>query len=141
MKTASTAFLAVLVISSIGIWGCSQQKCGAQARKIHDLETRYSKLEEDYRTVVSASEGTQRKLVRLETQRVELTQQVEELKVVMQERDELRQKLASRTQERDNVQAQLLQFGKELQNLAHRVEAVAQAGFPGVQATPVLLKN
>jgi septal ring factor EnvC (AmiA/AmiB activator) len=141
MKTASTAFLAVLVISSAGIWGCAQQKNSTQARRIHDLEARYAKLEEDYRTVVATSESTRKNLTRLELQRLELTQQVEDLKLVVQERDELKQRLAARTQERDAVHSQLLQFGKDLQNFAQRVESVANAGYGTVQGIPVSLKN
>jgi len=141
MRTAGTAFLAVLVISSLGIWGCAQQKNSAQTRKIRDLEARYCKMEEDYRTVVAASESTRKNLARLELQRVELSQQVEDLKTVVQEREELKQKLVARTQERDTFQQQLVQFSKDLRSLAQRAESVASADFGNVQATPVSLKN
>lgn len=129
MKTASTAFLAVLVISSLGIWGCAQQKSGAQAHKIRELEARYTKIEEDYRSLLSANESTRKKVAQLELQRTELLQQVEDLKVVTLERDELKQKLNTRTMERDTVQAQLMQFSKDLSSLANRVETAAATGI------------
>lgn len=141
MKTASTAFLAVLVISSLGIWGCAQQKNGAQAHKIRDLEARYAKIEDDYRSVIAANESTRKKLAQMELQRAELLQQVEDLKVIAQERDELQQRLSARTQERDAVHSQLVQFSKDLQNLASRADSVARAGFgTTIAATPVSRK-
>jgi chromosome segregation ATPase len=132
MKTAITAFLAVLVISSVGIWGCAQQKNDAQARKIRELETRFIKLEEDYRGVVASADTYRKKVVWLETQRVEQSAQLEELKAAAQEKDELKQKLAVRTTERDAVQSQLVQFSRDLQSFASRVEAAtAQLAPPG----------
>jgi chromosome segregation ATPase len=128
MKTASTAFLAVLVISSLGIWGCAQQKSGAQANKIRDLEARYTKLEEDYRALLSANESTRKRVAQMELQRADLLQQVEDLKVVAQEREDLKQRLNTRTMERDTAQAQLMQFSKDLTDLAQRVETAAATG-------------
>lgn len=129
MKTASTAFLAVLVISSLGIWGCAQQKNGAQAHKIRELEMRHTKLEEDYRALLASNETTRKKVAQMEMQRVDLLQQIEDLKIVAVERDELRAKLNTRTMERDTVQAQLMQFSKDLSSLATRVEVAASTGI------------
>jgi uncharacterized protein (UPF0264 family) len=139
MKTAITAFLAVFVISSVGIWGCAQQKNNAQARKIRDLEARYVKLEEDYRTVVAAGENTRKKLARLEQLRQEQVQQMEELKVVVQERDDLKQKLIVRTNERDSAQTQIMQFNTMVQSFASQVQTAtnAQLAPPGSNGAPV----
>jgi outer membrane murein-binding lipoprotein Lpp len=149
MKTVATAFLATVVISSVGIWGCAQQKNNVQARKIRDLEARYVKLEEDSRAGAASLENTRKKLTRLELLQ---THQMEELKAALAERDEmrqkaedLRQKLVTRTTERDNVNSQLLQFSKELQSFASRVEtaAIAQMNSPGSSpvAVPAQAKN
>lgn len=142
MKTAISAFLAVLVISSIGIWSCAQQKCNSLARKNRDMETRYLKLEDDYRTVVAARENTRKKLAQMERKDQERTQersqQSEEMQRLIQERDDLRQKLAARTNERDNVQGQLMQFSKDLQAFASRVDlAVNSQNTPPANGTPV----
>ena len=141
MKNVSTAFLVIMLGSSLGLWGCSNQKNNAYHNKVRDLEVRYGKLEEDYRGALAASDLTRRKLGQLESQRQELVQQVEELKTVIAERDELKKQVGQRVVERDNAQAQLMQFGRDLQGLLGRVEA-ATAGYSGtVQATPTSIQK
>jgi DNA repair exonuclease SbcCD ATPase subunit len=141
MKNVSTAFLVIMLISSLSLWGCSNQKNTAFHNKVRDLEARYGKLEEDYRGSVAANDSTRKKLAQMEVQRQDLTQQVEDLKGVVAERDELKKQLGQRSAERDNAQAQLLQFRGDLLNLLGRVEA-ATAGFGGtLQATPTSLKK
>ncbi len=129
MKPASIAILGVIVISSLGIWGCAQQNSNALQRKVSDLEARYSTLEDEYRNAVAVNEGNRRKLTQLESQRAELAQQVEDLKVAVQERDELKAQLAQRTNERDAAHASLSQFSKELQTLVNRVETAASVNY------------
>ena len=73
MQKTSTALLVLMLFSSLGLWGCSQQKNGATTTKIKELEARHVKLEEDYRSVASANESNRRKIAGLETQRGELT--------------------------------------------------------------------
>src|SRR5438876_3309750 len=123
MQKASTALLVVMVISSLSLWGCTNQKNGATNTKVRELENRHAKLEEDYRVILASNEANRRKLVQLETQRAELTQKIEELQGVVKERDDLKVQLATRTEERDGVQGQLMQFNKDLQNLASRAQA------------------
>jgi outer membrane murein-binding lipoprotein Lpp len=123
MQKASTALLVVMVISSLSLWGCTNQKNGATSTKIRDLESRHAKLEEDYRVILAANEANRRKIVQLEGQRDELTQKIEELQAVVKERDELKFQLATRTEERDSAQNQLMQFTKDLQTLASRAQA------------------
>lgn len=137
MKTANIALLGVLVLSSLGIWGCAQQTSTALQRKMSDLEARYATLEDEYRNAVAANESNRRKLGEMETQRAELVQQVEDLKVVVQERDELKQKLAQRTNERDTVHAQLTDISKELLKLANRAESAASVDFDNVTTVTV----
>ncbi len=129
MHKTCTALLVAMLFSSLGLWGCTHQKNGANHTKIRELENRYAKLEEDYRVIQAVNDATRKKLDVLETQRNELAQKVEELQGVVKERDELQEKLASRTQERDAVQAQFRQFSKELQSLASRIETAAAAPF------------
>lgn len=137
MKSASTALIAFLALASLGLWGCSNQKTTATNTKVKELEARYQKLEEDYRVVVAASETSRKKITQLERERSEQQQQIADLKQVAVERDnliaereDLRKAVKIRTDERDQVQGQLVQFGKDLQALVGRVEATA-ASMPG----------
>src|SRR5262245_13400093 len=144
MHKTGTALLAIMLVSSLSLWGCTHQKNGANNAKIRELELRYTKLEEDYRVIVAANENHRKKLVQLETQRNELAQKVEELEVAVKERDELKKQVAARTQERDSAQAQMMQFSKDLVALAGRIEAAANSATttPGVVvATPTSNKS
>ena len=141
MKNVSTAILVIMLVSSLSLWGCSNQKNSTYHNKVKDLEVRYGKLETDYRGAIAANDLTRRKLSQLEGQRQELAQQVDELKAVVSERDELKKQVVQRSSERDTAQTQLLQFRNELQVLMGRVEsATASLGNP-VEATPASRKS
>jgi uncharacterized coiled-coil DUF342 family protein len=106
------------------------------------LEARFTKLEEDYRAVVATGEANRKKASQLEAERTALTKEVEELRPVTQERDELRKErdelrkqLVSRTGERDNIQGQLTQFRQDLQSLVSRVDAAINT--PNNSGAPV----
>jgi len=69
---------------------------------------------------------------------------VEQLQKVAKERDELRTQLTTRAAERDALQASLVQFSRDLQSLATKVDQAAQAGgsaapllSPPAPVTPV----
>jgi len=133
MKNASTVFLVVMMFSSLGLWGCTHQKNGAYTAKIRELENRYLKLEEDYKVVIQASDQLRKKVGQLENQRAELTQQVDELKGIAKERDELRTQLSSRTTERDNLYGQMTQFRKDLTDLLGRMDTtLSQTSTPTI---------
>lgn len=141
MPKASTALLVLMLASSLSLWGCTHQKNGATNTKIRDLEARHAKLEEDYRVVVAANESNRKKIANIEAQRAELAQQVEELKTIALERDELKRQLTTRTGERDNAQAALMQFSKDLQALASRAEAAVTAMGPNLTILPASRKS
>jgi chromosome segregation ATPase len=140
MHKASAALLILMLLSSLSLWGCTHQKNGATNTRIRELEARHAKLEEDYRVVVAANESNRKKIAQIEAQRAELAQQVEELKTIAQERDELKKQLTARTGERDNAQAQLLQFSRDLQALASRAEAAAANIGPTLGFVPTSSK-
>jgi len=142
MNKANPWFVAVLMVGmmTLGLWGCGQQS-GAFAAKVREMEARHAKLEEDYRAISTAHDQGRKKQIQAETRlketlaRVEeLSKQVEELQAVVQERDELKKQLATRTGERDAVHGQLIQFSRDLQALAGRVEAAAVTN-PGPSLT------
>jgi outer membrane murein-binding lipoprotein Lpp len=131
MQKTSMAFFAAMVICSLSLWGCTDQKSGAANNKIRELEIRHAKLEEDYRVILAVNESNRRKIQQLETTRTDLTHKIEELQIAVVERDELRNLLATRTDERDNLQGQLVQFSKDLQSLANRAQAAAVRSHGG----------
>src|SRR5713226_9870215 len=86
----------VIVVATLGLWGCAQgNSAAAQAERIHALETRCSKLEDDYRAAVTVRDQARKKTTTLEEQvaqlQKDLAAQHEAAKLVMKERDELRQ--------------------------------------------------
>jgi chromosome segregation ATPase len=131
----------VLLLCAMGLWGCNQQKGGGAINtKIRELETRYAKLEEDFRTLQATNEQNRKRMNQaesqrdaLETEKTELTKQVED---ATKERDVLRGQVTQRTQERDSVQANLMQFSKDLQALAGRLETAASG--PSSPNVPII---
>jgi septal ring factor EnvC (AmiA/AmiB activator) len=121
MTAAHKALLVVMVVATLGLWGCAQNPSNATtSARIRDLEARNAKLEEDYRAAVTARDQLRKRLGTAEEQR---TQQTEQLQVVTRERDELKQQVNVRGAERDVLHGQLIQLGKDLQSLAGRIEA------------------
>lgn len=118
MKHAGTAFLVIMLFSTLGLWGCAQQKNGSYASRLRDLENRYTKLEDDYRALINLSERHQRRITQLEKERTELTAKVEDMQKVAEERDELQTKLTATTRQRDTLQVQLSGRTRERDELA-----------------------
>jgi SMC interacting uncharacterized protein involved in chromosome segregation len=131
MKKISPVFVAVFLFSALGVWGCNQQKTGTINAKISELESRYTKLEEDYRTLQSTHDQHRKRLTQLEAQRTALeaekTELSKQLETASVERETLRKQIGDRTQERDVAQTNLMQFSKDLQALAGRVESAVNA--------------
>jgi septal ring factor EnvC (AmiA/AmiB activator) len=120
MSRANKA-LAMLVVVSLGLWGCAQGTGGpANAERIRTLEAKIAKLEDDFRAAVNVREQLNKKLKAAE-------KHVEELQVVVKERDDLRQQLGTRTAERDTLQAQFDVFRKGLKDLLGKADAAAAA--------------
>jgi outer membrane murein-binding lipoprotein Lpp len=136
MKNASTVFLVVMMFSSLGLWGCTHQKNGAYHSKIRELESRYTKLEEDYKAVLHSSDQLRKKVGQIEAQRAELSKKVDLLEGIAKERDELRTQLAARTSERDNLHGQMSQFRKDVQDLVGRMDVALQPTAGSVNAVP-----
>jgi chromosome segregation ATPase len=127
MRYFNPLLYGMLALCVTGLWGCGQQKNGAFTTKIRELEVRYTKLEEDFRTLQSAGEQTRKHLSAVEAQRAALEKEKAELskkvEIVTSERETLRRQISQRTSERDAAQAKLTQFNRDLQALATRVEA------------------
>src|SRR3954465_1539000 len=121
MKHAGTAFLVVMLFSTLGLWGCAQQKNGSYASRLRDLETRYTKLEDDHRALVSLGERHQRRIVQLEKERTDLTARVEDLQKVADDREELLAQVAAVSKQRDGLQVQLAGRTRERDELSTRL--------------------
>ena len=114
MRRANKALI-VLFVASLGAWGCSQGPTNGPAslERIRTLETKHTKLEEDYRAAAAARDQLRKK-----TQ-----EQEEQLQALQKEKEELQQQLATRTTERNTVQAQYEQFRSGIKDLLGRAEA------------------
>jgi septal ring factor EnvC (AmiA/AmiB activator) len=132
-----TRALIVLVVASLGAWGCAQGPANGptSAERIRALENKISRLEDDFRTAVVVRDQLKKKVSTLEEEKV---QQIDRLQAVVKERDDLKQQLASRTNERDNLQVQFDQFRKGIKTLLGQAEVALTAARPvsSVAATP-----
>ncbi len=126
--------LIVLVVASLGVWGCAQGPANgsASAERIRALETKLTKLEDDFRATVAVREQLRKKLATAEQQCSQCRQQIEQLRIAAKERDELRQQLSARTSERDAVQNQFDQLRKGIRTLLGQAEAASGTITPSV---------
>jgi SMC interacting uncharacterized protein involved in chromosome segregation len=138
MKNIKPVSVAVFLLCAMGLWGCGQQKSAPNAR-LGELEARFAKLEEDYRTLQSNFDQQRKKLTQAEAQRnalnAEKTELAQQLDAVKAERETLSKQVSQRTQERDAAQTNLLQFSKDLQALAARVETSLNTDTPTPNAS------
>jgi predicted RNase H-like nuclease (RuvC/YqgF family) len=125
--------LSVMLVVILGLWGCARQPVGSSAHseRIHSLESKCAKLEDDYRSVASARDQARKQAATLESERVRLQTELAEKQAIVKERDELRQQIAARTGERDNLQQRCDRLKKGLQTLLGQDE-----GGPAAPAAP-----
>ncbi len=135
----------LLVVATLGIWGCAQGNGASQAERIRALEAKCAKLEDDYRSAATVRDQARKKTATLEEERGQLQKELEALhkqsqteqeaaKLVLKERDELRAIIDSRTSERDVLQVRCERLKKGLQNLLGQDETVGPSTTPA--ATP-----
>jgi chromosome segregation ATPase len=131
MNGAHKALMVVAVITTLGLWGCTQNHAGhGGAARIRDLEARNAKLEEDYKAVAAENADLHKKLNDREEEVARLSQQAKLLQIVQRERDSLRQQVARTQKERNSLQTRLQEFSRELQALAGRVDAAISDASP-----------
>jgi len=137
--------LSVMLVALFGLWGCAKGPVGnstAQTERIHTLEAKCSKLEDDYRSVAGARDHARKQVAALEAERGRLQKDLAEKQAVLKERDTLRQQVASRTSERDNLQQRCDRLKKGLQNLLGQDDAMLPVTPPpstSTSSTTVLL--
>lgn len=136
MQCAKKALALTMVTLLLGLWGCTQNAAPSSgSARLRELEARSARLEDDFKTAIATREQARKKVTVLEEQRAQLLQQVDQLQRLAKERDELRQQIQTRTAERDALQANLAQFGRELQTLAARIDQAAN--YNGNQTAPI----
>jgi chromosome segregation ATPase len=119
--TRANKALVVMVIGVLGLWGCAQGPAGnssATLERIKALESKCTKLEDDYRAVASARDQLRKRLATAEEERAHVQQELNVRQGVMQERDELKTQLTA-------TQGQFEQFRKSLKALLGQAETVA----------------
>ncbi len=127
--TRARKALAILVISTLGLWGCAKRPAGSSAQeRLKALEVKVNKLQKDLTAAESTGEQLRKKLADAEEQFAKL----------QKERDDLHSRLTERTRERDTVQAQYEQFRKAIHDLLGQAEAAtAKAAVPPMSAISV----
>jgi hypothetical protein len=132
-----TKLLLLLVIGCLGLWGCAQGPAnGSASERMRALETKLARLEDDFKASVSSREQLRKKLNTAEAERVQLAQKVEQLLIVVKERDDLRRQIVVRTTERDSAQAQLQHLRNGIKTLLGQVELSAGAVTQPVGSVP-----
>jgi septal ring factor EnvC (AmiA/AmiB activator) len=136
-RTRRTA--GVLIVTLLGLWGCSKaptdSTSAASAEKIKAVETKLSRLEDDFRAAASARDQLQKKLATtVEAHQTQLDKLTRDLK----EKEEL---LAKRTAERDTLDTQYSTFRKDLKELIAKAEGPAKSEGSAVPVIPTSNKK
>lgn len=124
--TRGGKILSVMLVVLLGLWGCARGPVNqsAQAERIHTLETKCSKLEDDYRSVAAARDQARKQTAALESERERLLKELADKEVVLKERDNLRDQMTARTSERDTLQLRCDRMKKGLQTLLGQDDAL-----------------
>jgi hypothetical protein len=119
--------MVIVVVTMVGVWGCSQGEsksaAGRHLDRIKALEAKCAALEQDCKSAACAREEAEQRVATLEQERVRWLKEAELHKVVARECDELKHAVAARTTERDAYQGQLLEVRKGIRTLLSRVES------------------
>jgi chromosome segregation ATPase len=135
MSCAHKALLVVIVVTSLGLWGCTQNRGGSTAARVRDLEARNAKLEEDYKASVADGTEVRKKLADTEEQVARLTRQASQVTGLQKERDRLRRQVTTTQTERNALQARLQEFSRDLQALVGRVDSAVGGTAPAPATT------
>jgi chromosome segregation ATPase len=132
--------LSVMLVVSLGLWGCARGpgSHSAQAERLRSLETKCSKLEDDYRSVASARDQARKQVAALEAERTRLKKDLADKD---KERNDLRQQVTACTSERDNLQLRCNRMKKGLQDLLGQDDALLPVQTPTTtssNAAPIL---
>jgi hypothetical protein len=108
--------LSVLVVSFLGLWGCTQGPGNAngQTERVKKLEEKCARLEEDFRLRSIERDDARKQAAGLEQEKTQLTEErtrlqkeLDQLKLVVKERDRLRQEVELKTARCEKLKAGL----------------------------------
>lgn len=107
--------LAVLTISLVGVWGCSQgpSNRAALVERVRTLEERCARVESDLQSMTTGRDQARQKLARAE----------DECRKVAKDRDELKSQLQVRTGERDQLAGHYETFRRTLKDVLGQAES------------------
>jgi hypothetical protein len=126
---------AVAVVAALGLWGCARGP-SEQAERLQALEARCARLEKESKAVAENLERSRHRVAALEEDNARLKKDLECHRVVLRERDALKKEVASRTGERDLLQARCDRLKKGLQSLLGEDDAMLRPA-----STPVTAKS
>ena len=125
--------LSVFLVTLFGLWGCARgpdSSTTAVNDRVKSLEAKTAKLEEDLRSTYVAKEQLRKDLTAAEEAQANMQREIDRLKLVSKERDELKVRLGARTLERDTLQAQYEGFRKNIKELLGQADAAANPSGP-----------
>ena len=130
--------LGVVIVALFGLWGCSRAPSAdnsVSAEKFKAVESKLTRLEDDFRAAASARDQLSKKLLAAEHDRTALLKQVEVLTREGKAKDELVQ---TRTAERDQVTGQYRSLKDGLRELLAKAEGETRPdGSPTAPIIPV----
>jgi chromosome segregation ATPase len=122
--------LGMFVITLFGLWGCSRGSTSSGSGDKPNLEARLHKVEDELKSAAAARDQNRRKLIEAEEVAVELQQEIDRLRQIVKERDELKGDLKARTLERDQLQVQYDNFRRNIKDLLGQAETTLKNGQP-----------
>ena len=108
--------LSVFLVSILGLWGCAQgpSNSAAQTERVKKLEDKCARLEEDFRLRSIERDDARKQAAALEQdknqladERARLVKELDQLRLVVKERDRLRQEVEMKTARCEKLKAGL----------------------------------
>jgi hypothetical protein len=108
--------LSILMLSFLGLWGCAQGPTNStgQAERVKKLEEKCARLDEEFRLRSIERDDARKQAAALEQEKTQLTKErgrlqkeVDELRLVVKERDRLRQEVEIKTARCEKLKAGL----------------------------------
>jgi hypothetical protein len=120
--TSTRVGCVIVLLATLSIWGCAQNSAKEQSAAA-DRAAKLTRLQEDVRNLSGQVEKLRVDLAAATRDKEALQQEVAQLRLVVKERDELRDQLQVRTGERDAGVAQLETLRNGLRALMEQADA------------------
>jgi hypothetical protein len=114
-------------MAAICSWGCAQngdpKTSSVHEKRIRAMEAKIDSLAAECHAAIEGREKAEQKLAEMEKDNSQLMKQLDTCKGVVKERDELKEMVETRTNERDTYHTQLEALKKDIRSILTRVEA------------------